>query len=415
MIRVRKTSRIFGEVKLGGAKNAALPIIFAACLSGSTTRLYNVPMALNDIKVARSLAEEIGIRIQEDNGLIIEPPANGIYYPEISDNASRIRSSLLLLPVLLIRCGRVSLPVPGGCRLGNRRYDILLNTLRQMGAEVNDDGMHITAVVNGRLKGCELSFHTATTSGSECAVLAAVSADGKTIIRNANTRPEVIDMIEFLKKLGAKITYSTRMITIEGVGNLGSAEYTVLYDRHEAVSYMILAAMLRSEIKIKNLNLGTIEEDITLLRKIGVEIYTWGDEVYVSAKGKNLTPFSLTTSAYPGINSDMQPLFAALALTIEGESIITDTRFTERFQYVEEFKKLGADIVNYENCAIIHGGKPLSGTAVTAVDLRAGAALTFLGGFAEGETTVENFYQVDRGYENFLVKLSALGFNASAN
>ena len=172
---------------------------------------------------------------------------------------------------------------------------------------------------------------------------------------------------------------------------------------------MILAAMLRSEIMIHDLTLQYIQEDVTLLRQIGVDIFEWGGNVYVSAKNKNLKPFSMATSPYPGINSDMQPLLAALACTIEGESIVTDTRFTQRFQYVDEFKKFGLDIVNYENCAVIHGAKTISGANVFATDLRAGAALTFLGCWANGITTVDNYYQTLRGYVGILEKLKSLG------
>lgn len=174
---------------------------------------------------------------------------------------------------------------------------------------------------------------------------------------------------------------------------------------------MILASMLRSEIMIKDFNLDFIQEDTALLRSIGVDVFEWGNNVYVSAKNKKLKPFSMATSPYPGINSDMQPLFAALACTIEGESIVTDTRFTERFQYVEEFKKFGFDIVNYENCAVIHGCSRKSGTSVYATDLRAGAALTFLGCWCDGETTIDNYYQTLRGYVGIVEKLNQLGVN----
>ena len=260
-----------------------------------------------------------------------------------------------------------------------------------------------------KLSGADLLFHIATTSGSEGAIIAAVLANGKTTVRNANTRPEVIDLIDFLNAMGADITYSTRYIEINGVDNLNGGVYTVLKDSHEAVSYMILATLMRSEIVIKDFDTRFIREDVALLKEIGAEVFEWGGNVYLSAKGKTLRPFSMATSPYPGINSDMQPLFAALACTIEGESIITDTRFTERFQYVDEFRKFGFDIVNYQNCAIIRGGKKISGTDVWATDLRAGAALTFLGVWADGETRIDNYYQICRGYVNIIEKLGSLG------
>ena len=240
-------------------------------------------------------------------------------------------------------------------------------------------------------------------------ILAAVLAKGKTIIKNANTRPEVIDMIDFLNAMGADISYKTRYIEIKGVNELHGGEYTIIKDSHEAVSYMIFAAMMRSEIMIKDFDLRFIDEDVTLLRQIGADVFEWGNNVYASAKGKILKPFSMATSPYPGINSDMQPLLAALACTIEGESIITDTRFTERFQYVEEFRKFGFDIVNYENCAVVHGTNSIQGTDVYATDLRAGAALTFLGCWADGITHIDNYYQTLRGYVGIIDKLRSLG------
>ena len=216
-------------------------------------------------------------------------------------------------------------------------------------------------------------------------------------------------MINFLNKMGADITYKTRYIEINGVKELFGGEYTIIKDSHEAVSYMILAAMLRSEIVIKEFNIDYITEDVRLLRHIGVDVFTWGKNVYITAKGKRLEPFSMATAPYPGINSDMQPLFAALACTIEGESIVTDTRFTERFQYVNEFRKFGLDIENYENCAVIHGRQFIKGEKVFATDLRAGAALTFLGCWARGITQIDNYYQTERGYVNNVEKLRQLG------
>lgn len=313
--------------------------------------------------------------------------------------------------MLLHQTGKVEDPAPGGCKLGDRKYDIHIESLRKLGANVVEEEGKIKGKLQGKFKGNELLFHIATTSGSESAILGAVLAEGKTIIKNANTRPEVIDMINFLNAMGADITYKTRYIEINGVKELSGGEYTVIKDSHEAVSYMILAAMMRSEIMIKDFNLDFIQEDATLLRQIGVDIYEWGGNVYVSAKKKSLLPFSMATSPYPGINSDMQPLLAALACTIEGESIVTDTRFNERFQYVDEFKKFGFDIVNYENCAVIHGSKMIEGTSVFATDLRAGAALTFLGCWAKGYTYIDNYYQTQRGYVGIIDKLRCLGVN----
>ena len=410
MVAITGTDYVFGKIDLSGAKNAALPMLVAACFCTESVTLKNMPVELNDVKVLISILTEIGYSISiKDHDITINHPIQAHVHSEIPEAASKIRYSLLLLPLLLYRTGKVIDPIPGGCKLGDRKYDIHLESLNKLGAVMKEDERYISGMLEKGFIGNELLFHIATTSGSESAILAAVLAKGKTIIKNANTRPEVIDMIRFLNAMGAKITYKTRYIEIEGVQSLKGGEYTIIKDSHEAVSYMILAAMMRSEIVINNFDLSFIQEDVTLLRQIGVDVFEWGGNVYVSAKNKQLKPFSMATSPYPGINSDMQPLLAALACTIEGESIVTDTRFAERFQYVNEFRKFGLDIVNYENCAVIHGSSFVKGTEVYATDLRAGAALTFLGCWARGVTTIDNYYQTKRGYVNIIEKMHSLG------
>lgn len=410
MITVKGANKIFGEIELSGAKNAALPIIAAACLCSETVVLHNMPVELNDVKVLVSVLKEIGFDIEiSGHSITFNPVSADLLKTDVPKAAAKIRYSLLLIPLMLIFKGRVNNPLPGGCNLGNRKYDILLDSLMALGANIFEEETCIKGEIDGKFKGDDLKFHIATTIGSENAVIAAVLSEGKTTIKNANTRPEVIDMIDFLNAMGADIRYSTRYIEINGVEKLHGGEYTIIKDSHEAVSYMILATLMRSEIRIKDFDLRFIKEDVELLKSVGAEIFEWGNDVYVSAKGKTLKPFSMATSPYPGINSDMQPLLAALACTIDGESIITDTRFTERFQYVDEFKKFGFDIANYENCAIIHGGKKVNGTSVYATDLRAGAALTLLGIWADGETAIDNYYQTLRGYVNIVEKLQSLG------
>ncbi len=408
--KIYRCKKVLGEISLSGAKNASLPIIVAACMCSGDVILHNIPLKLNDVIIL--------IEVLRASGFIIEIKGNStILFRNskitsinhcVSADANKIRYSLLLLSLLLSRCGEVRVPSPGGCNLGDRRYDIHLESLGRMGADVEDTQGYITAKLNDKLHGADLTFHTATTSGSENVILAAATAEGRTVVRNANTRPEVIDLIKFLNLMGAKIRYSTRYIEVDGVAELSGGEYTVMSDCHEGISFMVLAGMTRGEVCIRDFCTEKIEEDVSLLRSIGMDIFEWGGNVYASARGKELKPFSMATAPYPGINSDMQPLFAALAATIIGESIVTDTRFTKRFQYVDEFKKLGINIVNYHNCAIIKGG-PVKGCEVIATDLRAGAALIMLGCAAEDYTIVRNTYQVERGYENFSNKLNRLG------
>ena len=414
MVKIQGTDRIFGQVELSGAKNAALPLMVAACFCSEKVTLKNMPVELNDIKVLVSILQELGFYVKVNgNNITLQKANETVIQSNVPSSAGKIRSSLLFLPLLLYYTGRVIDPVPGGDKIGDRKHDILIDSLCKLGAKMSEDDQYIYGTLENGFVGNELLFHIATTNGSENAILAAILAKGKTVIKNANTRPEVIDMINFLNAMGADIKYKTRYIEINGVGRLRGGEYTVMKDSHEAVSYMILAAIMRSELMIKDFNLDYVQEDVTLLRQIGVDIFEWGNNVYVSAKGKDLKPFSMSTSPYPGINSDMQPLLAALACTIEGESIITDTRFTERFQYVDEFRKFGFDIINYENCAVIHGAKSITGCNVFATDIRAGAALTFLGCWAKGVTMIDNYYQTLRGYVGIINKMKSLGADIS--
>jgi UDP-N-acetylglucosamine 1-carboxyvinyltransferase len=415
MYIVEKSRELLGEVNLHGAKNSALPIIVAACLCQERVVLNNIPLELNDVQVLVNLLRDLGFNIEESgtDKLIFDNEKNNELGFQVAGDGSKIRYSLLLLSLLLQKTGRVKVPCPGGCNIGDRKYDIHLDSLQKMGAIIEEYDGFINGKAEEGLSGASLKFHIATTSGTENVIIGAVLAKGTTIIENANTRPEVIDLINFLNLVGADIKYKTRYIEIKGVQSLMGGEYTILSGTDEAVTYMILAGMTRGEVKINNFDTKFIQTDVSLLREIGLDIFEWGRDTYVSAKRKPLKPFSMATAPYPGINSDMQPLFAALAATIEGESIITDMRFTDRFQYVEEFKKFGVDIENYSNCAIIQGGKPLTGTSAKATDLRGGTALILLGCVAEGTTEISNEYQVNRGYIDLQSKLNGIGCNLS--
>lgn len=222
--------------------------------------------------------------------------------------------------------------------IGDRKFDLHIEGLRALGCHMDVGDDYICGEVE-KLKGAEIEFYLPTTTGTENIILAACFAEGKTVLKNANTRPETIDMCRFLNSMGARITVSNRVIEIEGVDRLKGTEYTIMSGIDEAVTYMIAAGVTGGEIMIKNFSLEFVKSDVEYLRKAGIEIFEWGGSVYVSAK-KEIQPFDMFTAPYPGVNSDMQPLFAALALKAKGESTITDTRFTDRFQYVQELKKI---------------------------------------------------------------------------
>lgn len=397
-------------VKLGGSKNAILPIIAASCLCSEDVTLHNVPTKLNDVKVMLEVLNGLGFKnkIVDDSTVIMLGSQNTDISSDVSEEASLIRYSLLFMSILLSKTGKLNMPSPGGCNFGERKYDIHLDSLIKMGATMEDDCVKIVGDAPNGLKGTDLNFHTATTTGTENVLIAAAMAKGKTTISNAHTNPEVNDMINFLNSVGAKITYKPRYIEVEGVDRLGGGEYTITSDRMEAVTFMILAAIHRSEICIENYSCRDIPVETDLLRNIGVEIFEWGGNIYISAKDKELNPFSMCTGPFPAI-TDMQPLFSALAATIKGQSVITEMRWAERFQYVSQFNKMGIDINNYQNCAVVDGGATIKGADVFSNDLRAGAALTLLATAAEGDSIIRNSYQIGRGYNGFVEKLCGLG------
>ena len=399
-----------GIINLSGAKNAALPIIIGSILSTEEVQLFNVPSKMEDVKVLISILKQMGIKIKskKKGDLIIN--GNSLQTWEAPFKlSSKIRYTLLLLGALLAKCGKVKIPYPGGCAIGERKFDLHLYGLKALGADIKINENFIEACAN-KLEGTEIEFYLPTTTGTENIILAACFAKGKTIIKNANTRPEILDFINFLNSMGAKIKVSPRLVEIEGVKEFHGTKYSIMKGIDEAVTYMIATGIAKGEIMIKDFDLKFIKSDVEYLRKAGLEIFEWGGSVYISAKNE-IKPFDMFTAPYPGVNSDMQPLFAALALKAKGISTITDTRFTDRFQYVSEFKKFGADIEAYGNCAVVKGGKSLKGARVKALDLRTGAALILVGLGAEGKTIIENVYQIDRGYEEIEKKLGNLGAN----
>lgn len=401
-------NKLFGEIKLSGAKNAALPMIVAACLGTESTVLKNVPTGLRDVQILIDILREMGASI-EINETTVTCKRGAFPSKKIApQQASEIRYSLLLLGLAAALGEQIQLPLPGGCKIGDRKYDLHLLGLNKLGAKVNENDQGIYLESYG-LKGNDIEFYLPTTSGTENIMIAAVLAEGRTTLLNANTRPEVIQLSELLNAMGAKVSCSNRVVTVEGTPNLrGGIEFTVMPGWDEAVTYAVAAGVTGGEICIPNFNTMYIKEDVRYLNLAGVQVFEWGSSLYVSGKGEK-KPFDLFTAPYPGINSDMQPIFATLALTANGISTIADLRFTDRFQYVNELRKFGAEINSFGNTAIIHGGKPLKGAKVRATDLRGGAACILVALFAEGETVVTNIEQINRGYEFIHEKLSNVG------
>ncbi len=408
-VHIEGGRKLQGEVRLSGAKNAALPMLAAACLGEEATMLDNVPVQLNDVILQIELLRAMGAEIEvEGDSVRCARGALGSRRDAPAELACKIRTSLFLLGMYAALRSEIFVAQPGGCQIGDRKYDLHLLGLRKLGAHVEEqaEGVYLKAE---RLRGEAIDFYLPTTTGTENVMMAAALAEGTTTLRNANTRPEVQALGNLLTAMGARVTMQSRIVSIEGAASLkGGARVAVMPGWDEAVTYIAAAGMTGGEIAIHHFDLQPIREDARYLRQAGLGLFEWQGNLYISGQGiKN--PIDLFTAPYPGVNSDMQPIFAALALTLPGASTITDLRFTDRFQYVEELKRFGGDIEAFGNTAIIRGGAPLRGTTARATDLRGGMACVLAGLAAEGETRLENVYQVERGYENFVDKLNALG------
>ncbi|MFC5652889.1 UDP-N-acetylglucosamine 1-carboxyvinyltransferase [Paenibacillus solisilvae] len=402
-------NKLSGTVKLSGAKNAALPMIAAACLGELPTVLDNVPVDLRDVKILIQILQEAGAEIHVDGNSVSCSRGNFPNAP-VNPIASEIRYSLLLLGLASALGSELLLPMPGGCKIGDRKYDLHLMGLSKLGSTISEteEGIHVSSKGN---IGSQIEFYLPTTSGTENIMIAAATAQGETTILNANTRPEIMEMAKLMNLMGADVECSNRVVHIKGVKNIkGGVRYSVMAGWDEAVTYIIASAMTGGEVCIPDFSMDFIREDVRLLREIGVDVFEWGGAVYASGV-KLKKSFDLFTAPYPGINSDMQPIFAALAFVASGKSTITDLRFTERFKYVDELKKFGGSIYSFGNTAIVEGGKELRGTEVNATDLRGGASCILTGLIAEGTTVINNISQIQRGYENITPKLQQLGAN----
>ncbi len=397
-----------GEVSVCGAKNAVLPILIAAAVSSESVTLHNVPITFNDVKVTLEALQCVGVRydIEGDTVRFKDSDLSNTHIPE--KISKKIRSSLLFLGLLVGKVGQARISMPGGCSLGERKFDLHLEGLRKLGAEVNCDSTGIEAKAD-KLVGTDINFYLPTTTGTENVMIAACFAEGRTRIFNANTRPEVKDLGDFLNAMGAKIRVRNRVVEIQGPSELHECEFSVMPGWDEALTYIIGSAITGGELCVKDFSLEHVQQDVAILRQAGVDIFEWGGNVFSSAKSRILKPFDLFTGPYPAVNSDMQPLFAALASQCQGESSITDQRFTERFAYVGQLQKLGVDIDNYGNSAVIRGGSHLRGNKVKALDLRCGAALLLASLKADGITIIDDAYQIGRGYEDIAAKMNTLG------
>ena len=417
-LKIRGGKRLEGKIFISGAKNAALPLICASLLTNEPVVLTNMPM-LSDVRSMNKLLLQLGTKIEERDEIIDDNACKNYTYmtPNFTslvapyDYVRKMRASYYVLGPLLAREGHVELSLPGGCAIGARPMDIHLSSLEQMGAKIEIKNGYVHADVNGRLKGTHLVFNIASV-GATCNILmAATLAEGETIIENAAREPEIGDLANMLNSMGAKITgIGTSVLKVQGVEKLHGTTHKVITDRIEAGSYAVAAALTRGRIELINAQASTLQTPIKILRKMGVHVEEYENSIVVDAVDCALTGQDIMTDYYPGFPTDLQAQFLTLMLTSNGASMVTETIFENRFMHVPELLRMGANInVHGHASAIVRGVDKLYGAPVMATDLRASFALVLAGLIAEGETTVNRIYHLDRGYEKLEQKLQAVG------
>lgn len=403
--------KLSGELRISGAKNAALPILAATLLSETPVSIGNIPH-LHDITTTMELLGRMGVHLLVDEKMNIEVDSSTINSFEAPYELVRtMRASILVLGPLLARYGEAHVSLPGGCAIGTRPVDIHLNGLMKMGADITVEGGYIHAKAP-RLKGCRLVLEQVTVTGTENLMMAATLAEGTTIMENAAREPEVTDLAHFLNAMGAKISgIGTDVLVIEGVKKLGvdNLHYHILPDRIETGTYLIAAAITGGKVKLKNTRPDILDAVLAKLVEAGAEITTGDDWIQLDMHGKKPKAVSLRTAPYPAFPTDMQAQFIALNTIAEGVGVITETVFENRFMHVQELQRMGADIRLESNTAICTGTKKLTAAPVMATDLRASACLVIAALVAEGDTKVDRIYHIDRGYDHIEEKLAQLG------
>ena len=398
-----------GDVRIAGAKNAALPILAATLLADSPMTVGNVPH-LHDITTTMELLGRMGVQLVVDEKMCIEVDSSTIR--ELSapyELVKTMRASILVLGPLLSRFGRAEVSLPGGCAIGSRPVNLHIDGLRAMGADIRVEGGYIKATAK-RLKGAQLVMDIVTVTGTENLMMAAALADGRTVIENAAREPEVVDLANCLNQMGARISGAgSDRIVIEGVERLSGTHYDVLPDRIETGTFMVAAAMTGGRIRVRDTRPGLVDSVAQKLREAGAVIECGEDWIIVDMMGKRPKAVDIHTAPYPAFPTDMQAQFSALNAIASGVGTITETVFENRFMHVQEMQRMGADIRLEGNTAIVAGVERLTGAPVMATDLRASASLVLAGLVAKGETVVDRIYHIDRGYDCIEEKLSGLG------
>ncbi|MCK5903683.1 MAG: UDP-N-acetylglucosamine 1-carboxyvinyltransferase [Gammaproteobacteria bacterium] len=408
-LKIQGGHSLRGEIHISGSKNAALSIIAASIMTEERIVLENIPH-LEDVTTMIRLIAGMGVSVTlaDDNKLILDSSKIRNFLAPY-DLVKTMRASILVLGPLIARFGEASVSLPGGCAIGARPVNLHLDGLKAMGADVEINEGYICAKAK-KLKGAHFSFSPVSVTGTANLMMAGVLAEGQTILENAATEPEVINLGEFLLKMGAKIRgLGTRKITIDGVNKLYSAEHKIIPDRIETGTFLVAAAIIKGSVLLKKTQPEHLQSVLDLLRQTGAVIFFEEDTIELTMNLTNIKPADFTTQPYPGIPTDMQAQLMVLNAIAPGNSIVVETIFENRFMHVLELQRMGADISLSGNTAYITGVKKLQSAPVMATDLRASAALVLAGLVADGETHIDRIYHIDRGYECIESKLSLLG------
>ncbi len=397
-----------GTVKVSGAKNAALPIMASCILTGGWHRLHHVP-CLRDIQTIKTIMSEMGIALREEGGALSVNSDDLKEHEASYDLVKTMRASVLLLGPLLARLGKAKISMPGGCAIGARPINLHLKALAAMGVEMYLEGGYINAKVD-RLKGADIFFDISTVTGTENVMMAAVMAEGETILRNAAKEPEVCDLADMLRGMGAHIEGDgTDTIVIQGLKHLRPTEHMVIPDRIESGTFMIASAITRGDIMIDGCRPEHLSAVIEKLQKVGTEVEVTAKGLRVKGS-ETITSVDIKTMPFPGFPTDLQAQFMALMSIARGSSVIKETVFEKRFIHVSELRRMGADIEIIDNQALVRGRDHLLAAPVMATDLRASASLVLAGLVAKGgRTEVSRIYHLDRGYEALEKKFQDLG------
>lgn len=407
---INRSGPLQGEIRISGSKNSALPILAASLLADSPIHISNLPH-LNDITTMLALLRCMGVGVTVDERMSVEIDANSINdFTAPYELVKTMRASILVLGPMLSRHGVANVSFPGGCAIGSRPVDIHLRGLEAMGATIEVDEGYIRARCNGRLKGAHILMDTVTVGGTENLLMAAVLAEGRTVLENAAREPEVVDLANCLVAMGANIEgIGTQTMVIDGVEKLSGCLYKIMPDRIETGTYLVAAAASRGCIRLKDTREDILEGVLLKLEEAGACIDTGVDWISLDMKGNRPRAVNLKTAPYPAFPTDMQAQFTAMNAVAEGSSSVIETIFENRLIQVHELNRMGAKITLQGNTAMIEGVESLKGAPVMATDLRASASLVIAGLVADGTTLVDRIYHIDRGYECIEEKLQALG------